>query len=231
MVMLLVTFGVNASMADPPDAMIELTGPGWRTLGESNFVRVNGDDQTLTWEGNVAHGSGTPIGVTRSKRSFENFELSIRWRHLQPGGNSGVFLWTPIDALTDLPPGKLPDGGIEIQMLDHDFTRQFRLRNPTRKSDWFTTDGDVFAVGRSTMRPFPPLSPNGSRSFPSARHSLSSPQWNHYYVRAVNGEVRLWVNGHEVSGGNQCQPAQGHLCLESEGAPIDFKDIRIRELP
>ncbi|MEC7597094.1 MAG: family 16 glycoside hydrolase, partial [Planctomycetota bacterium] len=49
--------------------------------------------------------------------------------------------------------------------------------------------------------------------------------------RAINGEVRLWVNGHEVSGGTDCQPAEGYLCLESEGSPIQFRKIRIRELP
>ena len=48
---------------------------------------------------------------------------------------------------------------------------------------------------------------------------------------SVDGEVRLWVNGVEVSGGTDCQPAIGYLCLESEGAPIEFRNLRIRELP
>ncbi len=56
-------------------------------------------------------------------------------------------------------------------------------------------------------------------------------EWNHYYIRAINGEVRLWVNGEEVSGGTACDPAQGFLCLESEGSPINFRKLRIRELP
>jgi hypothetical protein len=34
-----------------------------------------------------------------------------------------------------------------------------------------------------------------------------------------------------VSGGTDCQPRSGVLCLESEGAPIQFKNLRIRELP
>ena len=42
--------------------------------------------------------------------------------------------------------------------------------------------------------------------------------------------MRLWVNGEEVSGGTNCQPATGFLCLESEGAPVEFKNLRIREL-
>ena len=56
-------------------------------------------------------------------------------------------------------------------------------------------------------------------------------EWNHYYVRGINGEIRLWVNGEEVSGGANCEPHSGYLCLESEGSPVEFKNIRIRELP
>ena len=69
------------------------------------------------------------------------------------------------------------------------------------------------------------------RSFPRKNLSRGIGQWNHYYVRAINGEVRLWVNGEEVSGGTAIRPAWGFLCLESEGAPVEFKDIRMRELP
>ncbi len=81
------------------------------------------------------------------------------------------------------------------------------------------------------MKPFPPVAPNGKRSFPSKNLSKGKNEWNHYYIRAINGEVRLWVNGEEVSGGTDCQPRSGVLCLESEGAPIQFKNLRIRELP
>ena len=61
--------------------------------------------------------------------------------------------------------------------------------------------------------------------------SKGAGEWNHYYIRCINGEVRLWVNGEEVSGGTDCNPRTGFLCLESEGAPIEFKNLRIRELP
>ena len=81
------------------------------------------------------------------------------------------------------------------------------------------------------MRPFTPTSPDGSRSFPKENHSKGVGEWNHYHIRAVNGEVRLRVNGVEVSGGAECQPHVGHICLESEGAPIQFRNLRIRELP
>ena len=77
----------------------------------------------------------------------------------------------------------------------------------------------------------PAASPDGQRSFPRKNLSKGFGEWNHYYVRAINGEIRLWVNGEEVSGGNNIEPRSGYLCLESEGAPVEFKGIRIRELP
>ncbi len=117
-----------------------------------------------------------------------------------------------------------------MQVLDHGYTEKYE-KQTGKKADWFTTHGDVFPTGNAKMTPFAPAAPNGKRSFPSKQLSKGVNQWNHYYVRAINGEVRLWVNGQEVSGGTGCQPASGYLCLESEGSPVDFRNLRIRELP
>jgi hypothetical protein len=212
-----------------PQAFIDGSGPGWRSLGGEDFVNVNGNEDTWTWKNGEAHCTGQPVGVIRSKEQVKNFELVVEWRHLKPAGNSGVFVWVPEESLKDLAPGRLPHG-IEVQVLDNGYAEQFKQRTG-KEPDWFTTHGDVFAVGSSKMKPFPPLSPNGSRSFPTERRSKSAGEWNHYYVRAINGEVRLWVNGKEVSGGTECQPATGYLCLESEGSPVEFRNLRIRELP
>ena len=78
------------------------------------------------------------------------------------------------------------------------------------------------------MKPFPPVAPNGKRSFPSKNVTKPFGHWNHYYIRALDGEVRLWVNGEEVSGGSACNPATGFLCHESEGAPIIFRNLRLK---
>jgi hypothetical protein len=214
----------------PPRAFLDGTGPGWKDLDEDDFVNVNCDDDTWSWNDGTASCTGKPVGVIRTKAPVGNFELVAQWRHLRSGGNSGIFVWAPETALQGIKPGTLPRGGIEVQVLDHGFAEQYEKRTG-KKADWFTTHGDVFPVGTSRMNPFPPTSPNGSRSFPSKSLSKGVNEWNHYYIRAINGEIRLWVNGEEVSGGRDCQPASGYLCLESEGAPVEFKGIRIRELP
>lgn len=211
-----------------PQAFINGEGLGWRTLHQQDFVNVNCAEDTWTWPDGEIHCSGQPVGVVRSVKPYKNLELVVQWRHLKEGGNSGVFLWAPKEPLDALKPGQLPRG-IEVQVLDHGYAEQYK-KQTGKDSDWFTTHGDVFPVG-TKMTPFPPVAPNGERSFPRKNLSLGVGQWNHYYIRAINGEVRLWVNGEEVSGGTGCDPAEGYLCLESEGAPVQFKNLRIRELP
>lgn len=213
-----------------PKAFVDGVGPDWRSLGASDFTNVNCHADTWTWNADGVACTGKPVGVIRSLKPFTNFEMVVQWKHLSSGGNSGVFVWATPEALANLKPGQLPPGGIEVQVLDHGYTEQYE-KSSGKKADWFTTNGDVFPVGKSTMKPFPPVAPNSQRAFPRKNLSRGVGEWNHYYIRCINGEVRLWVNGEEVSGGNHCQPSTGFLCLESEGAPVEFKNLRIRELP
>jgi hypothetical protein len=220
----------NAQEPNPPKAFIDGAGLGWSSLTLSNFVHVNCDADTWSWTNGVIHCTGKPIGVVRSPTLHTNFELVVQWRHLKSAGNSGVFVWATPESIKALEEGKgrLPTG-VEVQVLDHGYVEQYEKSG--KKADWFTSNGDVFPTGSTKMKPFPPVSPNGQRSFPRKHLSKGVGEWNHYYVRAINGEVRLWVNGEEVSGGTEIRPAWGYLCLESEGSPVEFKELRIRELP
>jgi hypothetical protein len=214
----------------PIRAAVDDEGPGWHALTEDDFMHVNSAEDTWAWKEGVLHCTGVPVSVLRTKEQRKNFELVVEWMHEKPAGNSGVFVWTTpesIERLTAAGKSGLPDG-IEVQVLDHGYTDKVKATG--RPTDWFGTNGDVFAV-RVKMTPFPPLSPDGSRSFPRKHLANGHGEWNQYYIRAINGEVRLWVNGEEVSGGNEIEPAEGYLCLESEGSPIQFRKIRIRELP
>jgi hypothetical protein len=219
-----------ALAGDSVRALIDDTAPGFRNLTENDFSKVNSADDTWKWKNGVLLCSGEPVSVLRSTRQFRNFELVVEWSHQKPAGNSGVFVWATSESIEKLTAAGKPGlpSGIEVQILDHAFADKMKAAG--KATDWFGTHGDVFAVGVK-MKPFPPLSPNGSRSFPRKQLAKGHGEWNHYYIRAINGEVRLWVNGEEVSGGNGCDPAEGYLCLESEGSPIHFRKLRLRELP
>ncbi len=230
--LLAISMPLGLSTADShPSARIDGTGPGWRALWEDDFVNVNCREDTWEWrDDGIIFCTGKPVGVIRSTKPFTNFELVVEWKHLRRAGNSGIFLWTIPESMEGLEPGGLPHG-IECQILDHGYAEVWSRQNNGREPDWFTTNGDVFPVGEADMEPFPPAAPNGKRSFPTEETTNGHGEWNHYYIRAINGEVRLWVNGVEVSGGTNCAPATGYLCLESEGSPIEFRNLRIRELP
>ncbi|MGV3520610.1 3-keto-disaccharide hydrolase [Luteitalea sp.] len=217
--------------ASAPKAFMDSTGPGWRTLGPKDFAPVNGYPDTWAWDGDLLKSTGVPIGVMRTRDMFLNFELMVEWRHLKSAGNSGVFAWVPMKALDGLPPNELPKWGIEVQMLDHGYHEFHKQTSGGKPGDWFTTNGDIFPVGNSTLDVFEPKSPDGSRSFPRKPLSRGVGEWNYYYVRGINGEIRLWVNGEEVSGGRNANPRTGFLCLEAEGSPVEFRNIRVRELP
>lgn len=229
-VALAITLCATALAGEPIKPAIDDTAPGFRDLTAVDFEKVNSAADTWSWKDGVLHCTGQPVSVIRTTKEFRNFELVVEWMHEKPAGNSGVFVWTTpasIEKLTAEGKPGLPNG-IEVQVLDPAFTEKMKAAG--KATDWFTCHGDVFPVGVK-MNPFPPLSPNGSRSFPRKNLVKDHGEWNHYYIRAINGEVRLWVNGEEVSGGNGCDPASGYLCLESEGSPIQFRKLRLRELP
>lgn len=181
----------------------------------SGWVNVNCAPETWTVKDGMLHCDGIPTGALRTERQYENFVLELEWRHLQPGGNAGVFIWAgPLSA-----PGQPFLRAIEVQVLDHGYGQ----------GPGHTTHGDVFPIHGSTMKPFGRSS--GQRSFPSEERSKGSPEWNHYRITCQDGVLRLAVNGKEVSGGSDCTWRKGYIALESEGGVVDWKNIRIQELP
>ncbi|HYV26922.1 MAG TPA: family 16 glycoside hydrolase [Candidatus Eisenbacteria bacterium] len=184
----------------------------------TGWVNANCAPETWSVRDGMIHCTGRPTGAMRTDRQYENFILEAEWRHLSSGGNSGVFIWgTPIAA-----PGVPFLRGIEVQVLDHGYDAK-------GKNEWYTTHGDVFPIHGASMKPFGRH--NGQRSFPSEERSKGSPEWNHYRIVCTNGVLRLHVNGKEVSGGEECNYRKGYLALESEGAPVEFRNLRIKELP
>ena len=216
---LLLATAVTARAADP-DGFVPLFNG--RDL--TGWVNANCAPETWSVRDGLIHCTGQPTGALRTERQYENFILEVEWRHLVSGGNSGVFIWgTPIAA-----PGVPFLRGIEVQVLDHGYAEQYEKQNG-KKSDWFTTHGDVFPIHGASMKPFGRH--NGDRSFPSEDRSKGFPEWNHYRIVGTNGVLRLSVNGKEVSGGENCNYRKGYLALESEGAPVEFRNLRIQELP
>jgi hypothetical protein len=179
----------------------------------SGWVNVNCAPNTWTATNGVIYCTGVPIGELRTERMFQNFILELEWRHLKPKGNAGVFVWA--DALTA--PGQPFIRGIEVQVLDG------------REGPGHTSDGDIFPIHGARM--IPVNGRGGDRAFPTEKRAKPSPEWNQYRIECVDGAISLAVNGKVVTRGHSASPRKGYVCLESEGSPVEFRNIRIKELP
>ena len=53
-------------------------------------------------------------------------------------------------------------------------------------------------------------------------------QWNSYDIECRDGSVRCLVNGVLQNEGTQADPSSGWICLQSEGGPIEFRNLYLR---
>ena len=177
------------------------------------WVNINCAPETWQATNGIIACTGQPIGELRTTRMYQNFIFELEWRHLKPKGNAGVFVWA--DALTAT--GQPFHRGVEVQVLDG------------LESEWYTSDGDVFPIHGARLTPLHGW--GGDRAFPVTRRMRPSPDWNHYRITCIDGSLSHAVNGQVVTRGVQGSPRKGYICLESEGSPIEFRNLRIQELP
>lgn len=187
-----------------------------------NWIRVNTDESTWKLQGNELICSGHPIGVMRSEKQYENFILHVEWKHMEAGGNSGIFVWS---AAKPDPESRLPDG-VEVQMLELDWVNLNKRNGETPPIAY--VHGELFGVGGVTTIPD---NPRGERSKSIENRCKGKGEWNTYEVICVDGEINLSVNGKFVNGITGSSQKKGYLCLESEGAEIHFRNLKIIELP
>jgi hypothetical protein len=188
----------------------------------AGWVNVNTDKDTWSVKDGVLICSGHPIGVMRTIRQYENFVLHVEWKHIEAGGNSGVFVWSDAKPQES---SRLPNG-VEVQMLELDWVNLHKIDGQPAPIAY--VHGELFGVGGVETKPD---NPRGRRSKSIENRCKPKGEWNTYDVVCVNGVIKLSVNGKFVNGISQASQQKGYICLESEGAEIHFRNIRIMELP
>lgn len=186
------------------------------------WINVNTAQDTWYLQKDILVCSGQPIGVMRSEKQYENFILHIEWKHTEPGGNSGVFVWSSAEPDDK---SRLPNG-VEVQMLELDWVN-LNIRDGVVPPVAYV-HGELFGVGGVKTVPD---NPRGTRSKSIENRCKGKGEWNTYDVVCVDGVVKLSVNGKFVNGISQSSQKKGYVCLESEGAKIHFRNISILELP
>jgi hypothetical protein len=186
------------------------------------WIRVNTDENTWSVKNGILICSGHPIGVMRTVRQYENFILHVEWKHIEPGGNSGVFVWSDAGPQEK---SRLPNG-VEVQMLELDWVNLHKVNGEPAPIAY--VHGELFGVGGVQTTPD---NPRGPRSKSIENRCKPRGEWNTYDVVCIDGVIKLSVNGKFVNGISRSSQKKGYLCLESEGAEIHFRNIKIMELP
>jgi len=186
-----------------------------------SWYDVNTTPATWELQDSILICYGNPIGVVRSGRKFENYLLHVEWKHMEAGGNSGMFMWS--QAI----PGenRLPDG-VEVQMLELDWVN-LNLRNGEKPPIAYV-HGELFGVGGVEVIP---ANPRGKRSKSIENRCKGRGEWNTYDVVCIDGDIKLSVNGKFVNSIREASQRNGYMCLESEGAEIHFRNLKVIELP
>ncbi|MEJ7693839.1 DUF1080 domain-containing protein [Daejeonella sp.] len=87
--------------------------------------------------------------------------------------------------------------------------------------------GELFGVGGVTTATD---NPRGTRSMSAENRAKGKGQWNTYDLVCVDGVIKLSVNGKFVNGISKSTQKKGYICLEAEGAEIEFRNFKLIEL-
>ena len=173
---------------------------GWKL-----FIPDSQVDPKTVWSvrDGVIHCTGRPAGYMRTEKEYENYRLTFQWRWPNDGGNSGVLLH--ICGKDEVWPKS-----IEGQ-LQHEHA------------------GDFWAIGGTDFEEHTSIA---SRRVPKMKpHNEKKPgQWNEYEVLCDGNTIKLTINGLLQNQATETTVAKGFIGLQSEGAPIEFRDIILEPL-
>ena len=144
-------------------------------------------------------------GYIRTNRDdFQNYTLTLQWRFPAgtPGGNSGVLVHATTPGALNVWPKSL-----ECQ-LNHQNAGDIWVIGTTCEIE----NADKRVAGRRHYN----LTDNSERPIP---------EWNDYKILCDRDEITIWVNGDLVNHVTKCSQAKGAICLQAEGADIEFRNI------
>jgi len=176
---------------------------GWQQIG--------GQERAWQFENGVLSVEGEKGGWLATHREYNNFALQVEFR-VPPGGNSGIFIRAPLE-------GDPAYTGLEIQILD-DYAEQGSRLEP------YQYTGSIYGV-----------------QAPSERVSKKAGQWQRMVIIARGLHLQVGLNGKKIVDTDlsyythlaDTHPGLlrkgGHIGLQSHGTRVEFRNIKLRELP
>ena len=176
--------------------------------GWSAFLE-DGSDPAAVWsvgKDGVLICKGTPTGYLYTDQGYLDYILELDWRwdpETKQAGNSGVLLRMGGEhkIWPDCLEAQLKSGGA----------------------------GDIVVMGDFQAKTFPERT-KGRYAVHSRANEKPVGEWNHYRIVVDHGVATLMVNGAELNQAVGVLETRGPIGLQSEGAPIHFRNIVLTPL-
>lgn len=196
--------------SDAPIGSVELFN-GRDFSGWERFVPDPSVDVDSVWgiRGDVIYCSGVPNGYIRTKTDFKDYHLHLEWRWPEEPTNSGVLLHA-------VGPDEVWPACIEAQL------------KAGNAGDFVLMKGRGLTVDDARHQ-------DASKTYvviKKKNESSENPagQWNTYDIHCKGDSIKVFVNGVLQNEGSGAEVTKGWICLQSEGSPIEFKNIYILPL-
>ncbi|MBP7746336.1 MAG: DUF1080 domain-containing protein [Phycisphaerae bacterium] len=164
-------------------------------------------DEVWTVADGVLVCKGQPVGYIRTTADYTNYVLKLEWRFnpvTKQAGNSGVLLRL-------IGPDKVWPKSVEAQLQSGNAGDFWNIDEFPMKVDPARTEG------RNTKKTHGAERPIGD--------------WNEYEITVDHGTITLRVNGEVLNEATDVQETPGKIGLQSEGAEIHFRNVRLAPLP
>ncbi len=198
------------TFAHAQDGPVQLFN-GKDLTGWSAVFDKEGADPAATWS--VSDGllkcTGKPVGYLKTDGEFSDYALTLQWRWPlgSKGGNNGVL----VHSSTPRALGVWPKS-IEVQLAQDNA-------------------GDFWVIGTELDVP-DEANRKSDRRHKNLTDDSEKPlgEWNRMEIVCRGDAVRVTVNGALVNEATNCSATRGAIALQSEGAPIEFRDIILTPL-
>lgn len=157
--------------------------------------------------------SGQPYGYIATRDAYSNYKLHVEWRWPDKPANSGVFLHVQ---------GINPTGWpscIEAQLAAGNAGQMI-----------FMGQGTGLTAGDSTYRTTPEMTRSSRVGRMEESSEKPAGEWNSYDITCREGSIELLVNGVLQNQGTGCTLKSGRIALQSEGGPVEFRNVYLEPL-
>ena len=173
----------------------------------------DGEPQDLFYvEDGLMNTSGAPFGYIQTRESYSSYKLHLEWRWVEEPANSGVLL-------NVTGPELIFPHCIEAQLMNGragDFVLMGKGATISVKDSTYT----VVSEERRYL---------AIQKFEESSE-LPAGEWNSYDITVLDGNIELVVNGVLQNKGSGINPTAGSIALQSEGGPIQFRNIYLQPL-